>query len=568
MTDPGMKGVKMELILIVDAMSTGENFIMDIVQRDFRPAVIWSWHNEAVFAALSESRKGVELVYDGLADFYTEDPDYEKTLSMVKELSPKLILPGSDMGVELATRLADDLGLPGNPYSRIDNYTNKNIMHRMLLEHGVRGVRGKVVHNWEETIGYYREEGFEGCVLKPYRGASSINVRICENEEQLKEAFDEVWATGNYMGGSEEGMLLEERITGTEYIVNTVSYKGKHKLSALWRHSKKSVQGGGMVYNYTESLKYLEAGCSSLVKYAFSVLDVLGVEYGNVHSEIMIDEKGPVLIEVNCRPMGSHMDADFLDRIWGHHETDLCLDAFLHPDRFLEHIHDPFRPLAKGVKKHLITPRDEDISSASILSLYKWQKSISKARLEKSISGHLKRTVDLSTASGVLYLVSEDIGQLYRDLMFWERAENRYFDMLFSDLRISADQMPKDLMSIKEVIEGIKPVGAVLLLSNKIIHFPESVTVDMGSIAGVKRHFQYGVLDLNYEENEDYEMMSDAFFENTKKIRKDGYLYVPKRTYWHFPCGLESVEMLCEVAGLEIQAPNIDSGELLIARKI
>ena len=48
----------------------------------------------------------------------------------------------------------------------------------------------------------------------------------------------------------------------------------------------------------------------------------------------------------------------------------------------------------------------------------------------------------------------------------------------------------------------------------------------MGSIAGVKRHFQYGVLDLNYEENEDYEMMSDAFFALAGKIRKDGYLYV------------------------------------------
>lgn len=558
----------MERILIIDAMSTGVNFIEDIIQRDFKPVVIWSWHNERIFAALEESRKGIEHLFAGLADFYVEDPDYAETLREVKRLSPKLILPGSDMGVELATRLADDLGLPGNPYQRIDNYTNKNIMHRTLLEHGVRGVRGTVVHNWDEAIGYYHEQGFTGCVLKPYRGASSIDVRVCENEEQLKAAFDEVFASGNYMGGREEGMLLEEQIVGTEYIVNTVSYAGKHKLSALWRHTKKPVPGGGIVYNYTESLNRLEAGCFSLVKYAFSVLNALGVEYGNVHSEIMIDEKGPVLIEVNCRPMGSHMDAEFLDRIWGHHETDLCLDAFLHPKAFLEHIHDPFRPLAKGLKKHLITPREEDISSASILSLFKWQKSVCKARLEKSVSGHLKRTVDLDSAAGVLYLVNEEEGQLYRDLQFWERAESRYFDMLFSNLRPHADQMPENLPAIEKTIAEIRPVGAVLLLSNKITHFAGIVTADLNSVTQIKGHFQYGILDLDFKEEEDYELMADAFFALADKIRKDGYIYVPKRTYWHFPCGLESIEMLCEIGGLEIEAPNIDTGDLLKARKI
>ena len=558
----------MEVILIVDAMSTGENFINDIIQRDFRPAVIWSWHSEQIFNALKDNRKGIEHAYEGKADFYTEDPDYAVTLRKVKEISPKFVLPGSDMGVELATRLADDLGLPGNPYERIDYYTNKDIMHRTLLEHGVRGVRGKVVHNWEETIGYYREEGFTGCVLKPYRGASSIDVRVCENEEQLKEAFDEVFSSGNYMGGREEGMLLEEQIVGTEYIVNTVSYAGKHKLSALWKHTKKPVKGGGMVYDFTESLNRLEAGCTSLVKYAFSVLDTLGVMYGCVHSEIMIDEKGPVLIEVNCRPMGSHMDANFLDRIWGHHETDLCLDAFLHPDAFLEHVCDPFRPLAKGLKKHLITPEEEDIVSASILSLYRRQKSLCRANLEKAISGHLKRTVDLSSAAGVLYLVNEDESQLMRDLQFWERAETRYFNMLFSNRGPAGGQLPEGLMSVEDVIDKIRPVGAVLLLSNEITHLTGSVTTDMASIHAVTQNFQYGILDLNYDETEDYEMMADAFFALADRIRRDGYLYVPKRTYWHFPCGVESVEMLCEVAGLEIEAPDIDSGELLAARKV
>lgn len=557
----------METILIIDAESTGENFIEDILQRGYHPAVMWSWHNQAIFDALKASRNPVEHKYAGVADFYVESQTLEETLEAVRAISPKLILPGSDMGVELATYLADRMGLPGNPYERIAQYTNKYIMHKTLVDNGVRGIRGKIVHNWDEAVSFYREEGFTGCVLKPYRGASSVDVRICESEEQLKEAYDEVFATGNYMGGEEEGMLLQERISGTEYIVNTVSYGGKHRLSALWRHSKKVVPGGGMVYNYTESLNRLEAGCTSLVKYAFSVLDALGVEYGNVHSEIMIDEKGPVLIEVNCRPMGSHMAADFLDRIWGHHETDLCLDAFLHPEVFEAHLHDPYRPLAKGLKKHLINMNERNITSSSILSLFRRQKSACGARLGKAVSDHLRRTVDLSTAAGVLYLVNEDEGQLYRDRLFWENAENEYFDTLFTEKKKSIMEKPDGLKSIEDILSELKLSSSIILLSNDIKQLDGLVVVDSESILKIKDHFQYAILDLVFNENEDYEMMTEDFFALAERVRKGGYIFVPKRTYWHFICGTESIEILCEAAGLQIEAPNVDTGDIVVIYK-
>ena len=55
------------------------------------------------------------------------------------------------------------------------------------------------------------------------------------------------------------------------------------------------------------------------------------IQYGPVHGEYMIDEKGPVLIEVNCRPMGGGMSKQFMDLAFGQHETDSALDAYLDP---------------------------------------------------------------------------------------------------------------------------------------------------------------------------------------------------------------------------------------------
>jgi biotin carboxylase len=557
----------MESIVIVDPFSTGVNFLEDISKRGFHPVGLWSKRSDIIFDLMKEVREPIEHQFRSKAEFFAESDDYEDTLKKVKAIAPKFILPGADLGIELAARLAEDLGLPGNPVSSIPVLTNKFLMHQALIDRGVRGIRGKIVHDWDETVTFYREQGFTGCVLKPYRGASSVDVRICDSEEELKAAFDEVFAVGNYMGGEEEGMLLQEKIAGTEYIVNSVSYDGKHKLSAIWKHSKKKVEGGGMVYNYTETLSRPETGCTALVKYAFDVLDALGVRNGNVHSEFMIDENGPVLIEINCRPMGSDMSSEFLDRIWGHHETDLALDAYLNPEAFLSHIDDPFRPLAKGLKKHLITDREMDVISAPVLSIIKHQKSFCKAKLGKAVSDHLARTVDLDTSAGVVYLVNEDEGQLYRDRDFLERAEMRYFNMLFAGKRADAKEMPKDLETIETVLSKHKLVGSVLLISNEITECPGVTVSAPGNIDDVAGGFRYGVLDLAFREDEDYESIADDFFALAEKVRRGGTVIVPERTYWHLSCGRESVEILCEAAGLLIEAPNAGTGRVVTACK-
>ncbi|MCR4604490.1 MAG: ATP-grasp domain-containing protein [Eubacterium sp.] len=554
----------MDNILIVDAFSTGVNFIGDVKKRGFHPVVLWTKRSEEIFALMEEVRSPIENHHKNDAEFLVECDTYDETLEMVRGLKPRFILPGADLGVELSNKLASDLGLYGNPIDRLPQMTNKFLMHKALTDAGIRGIRGKIIHNREEALSYYHEEGFTACVLKPYRGASSVDVRICDSEEELLTAFDEVFATGNYMGGDEEGMLLQECIKGTEYIVNTVSFGGNHKLSAIWKHSKKKVEGGGMVYNYTETLSRPETGCTELIRYAFDVLDAVGITYGNVHSEFMIDEKGPVLIEVNARPMGSDMSAPFLDKIWGHHETDLALDAYLHPDEFLAHINDPYRPLAKGLKKHLITDKEKDITTAPVLPIIRRLKSFSNARLGKAVSDHLARTVDLDTSAGVVYLANTDERQLIRDRDFLERIETRYFDMLFYGENPWTKEYPTNCKSVQEIIDKIKPVGSVLLYSEEISELEGVTTVNGSSLANSEGGFAYAILDLPDKDRMDAESGADLFFELVGKLRAGGRILVPEMTYRNFPCGAESIEILCEAAGLFIEAPRKGINDVVV----
>ncbi len=559
--------MSMENIVVVDPSSTGENYINDIIQRGFRPVALWSKRNDIVFAAMAGERKATEALFQDRAEFLTERETYEETLAMVKGYAPKLILVGGEVGVELAARLAADLGLPGNPMEKIPVLTNKHLMNQALLDYGIRGIRGAIVHDWEETLAFYREQGLKGCVLKPYRGAGSYGVRVCEREEELKAAFDEVFSTANAMGGDEVGMLLQEKIDGEEYIVNTISCHGLHKFSSIWKYVKKTVAGGGKVYSITEVLDRLETGSSTLVRYAFDVLKALGVTNGIVHSEFMIDEKGPVLIEANCRVMGNHMPAEYMDRMLGHHETDLLLDAYLNPEAFAAHLNEPYRPLAKGFMKNIIVGRDMEAVSAPILSLIRHQKSFYGARIPKAAPGHLDRTIDLATSPGVIYFVNEDYGQLHRDRDFLERIESGYFDMLFSEKAPKADAMPEKLETVEEVLGSLRPRGSVLLLSNELRQLEGAVCVPPAALADAADGYACGIFDMNYRGNEDTVAILDSFFQLADKIRNRGCIAVPQRSYWHLPCGRESIEIMCEAAGLLIEAPGMDSGDTIVIRK-
>lgn len=554
--------------MIVDPFSTGVNFFEDIIIRGYHPIGVWSKRDQQLFDNMFVARNAVEQLYEGRADFIAEQDDYKETCELGKSMNPKFILPGSDFGIELAARLATDLGLPGNHYERIPVLTNKFLMQKSLIEHGLRGIRGKLVHNLEEAIGFYREQGFTGAVLKPYRGNSSIAVRICESEEQLKEAYDEVFETANYMCGDEQAMLLQECIYGTEYIVNSVSCDGNHKLTSIWKYSKKKVEGGGMVYNYTESLSRLETGCSSLVSYAFDVLDALGVKNGNVHGEFMIDKDGPVLIELNARVMGGEMPADYVDRIFGHHETDLALDAYLYPQNFMDHINDPYRPLAKGLKKYLISAKEMDIFSTPVFDIAKRLNSFCEAHTGFFLSDQMPRTVDLTTSPGVILLANEDEARLYRDREFLERVEQSYFNMFFVGKKAVAADMPADLPTLTDLLQETGISGSILILSNETEQVEGMTVTTTDEIRSISGGFQYGIFDLVFEPDEDYRSISESFFELTDKIRRGGAVLVPERTYWHLPCGRESIEILYEAAGLTIEAPRSSKQRYICASRV
>ncbi len=329
--------------------------------------------------------------------------------------------------MELADRLAQALGLPGNPSSSSLLHQNKDQMQEALRKRGLRSIRGKVVHNREEVEDWWRELGAARVVVKPVAGAGS-GLHFCNSLEETLAAAEAEFAGVDYFGRREGALIMQERVEGTEYIVNTVSRDGIHRVTDIWVYDKVSRGQSGNVYNYARILRKLEAGHQELVEYAYQVLDALDFRYGPSHGEYMMTEAGPVLIEVGARPMGGHFPKPLL----GHHLTDVSLDAYLDPEAFERAQKRPYRTSGFLMNKFFITPQGGAVASYPVLAILRCLKTMAGGSLAPAFADfRLPTMVDLDSAPGNILLYSQDEDAVWRDYRILRAIELRCFSALF-----------------------------------------------------------------------------------------------------------------------------------------
>ena len=554
-------------LVIVEILSTGFNYVEDALARGYQPVVL-----EVIYPLAEEDRANLVECQEFARERLPEGTpviraceDYDKVLEQVSNYAPVAIVAGSEFGVEMATRLASDLGLPGNPWEIIGKMTRKDEMHQALADYGIRSIRGRIIRSEADADAFYHELGTTHIVVKRDRSAATLGVHLCEGYDETMEAVraELALATEDKNVGD---ILMQERIIGKEYIVNTVSCAGKHRLVSMWAYDKVHMNGSN-IYNYAESISRLDIGHSALVRYAFDVLDAIGIQYGPVHGEFMVDEQGPVLIEVNCRPMGAGMERPFMEKVFGTHETDCALDAYVDPVKFERDRLAPYRPLRKGVIKIFILPEDVTLDSAPVLQLVQQLPSFYGASFTRLGRDHfLARTKDLETAGGTTFLVHDDERVVMEDCAFLHRLEMQYPQMLFHQLSSAAGVKPVMRMPLKALLQEADCHGATLVFSDTETTAPNAVVVSGKELDAAYDSYENAILDLSRPESfADAESVVEQIFALFKKVRPGGRVLIPESTYCHLPYGATGMEILLHAKGLRIEAPLAGKGRLMIA---
>ncbi|MBQ6098931.1 MAG: ATP-grasp domain-containing protein [Methanobrevibacter sp.] len=563
----------MRNIIIVQCMSTGKNYVQDIIDRNCNPVVLEMnpfGDSEDALAYQEEVKAEYELIENDFDLIYEKDT-YEETLEMVREFDPLIIVPGTEDGVILATRLANDLDLLCNPIENIDALTLKDEMQNRLAENGLRSIKGKVVRSVDEAIEYYDAEGLDGVVVKPVYSAASVGVRLCSNRHEMIEAVKEVFNLTGVYGNELNELVIQERINGQEYVVDTVSCNGIHRVTMIWKYNKIETAEGGNIYDYDETVNELGIGESELVEYAYDVADALGVKYGPVHGEYMVDENGPVLIEVNCRPHGGSLDRKFMDFISGQHETDSALDSYLNPEKFNLERMKGYHLFAQGVVKSFIVPKDLIAKSSPMNSIGVNLKSFFKTDLNPIESPKtFSKTQDLETDGGTVYLAHEDPNQLQRDIDFIRDLEKRAFQLVLSeelrdDVVIDDNEISK---GIESLMNEIKAYGTSLLVTENVFDNLNVSQVSIDDLNEIKGTFDCVVINLNKSLSDmNADEIAKRFLDIFDKVKFGGLIFIPKTTYDFMPNSRLGAEALLKVLDFKIELPIHKLNRMVIASK-
>ena len=562
----------MRNIVVVEAISTGYNFIRDIANRNYNPVILDmnvkpTEDNKPYQAMVKSAYDKIDVDYDLI---FKKDT-YEETLEMVRQYDPVLVIPGAERGVRLATRLANDLNLKGNPIENIDAMTLKDKMHERLAEHGLRHIVGRSVKSVEEAIEFYDEAGLEEVVVKPVYSAGSVGVKVCLNKEEMINAFNALINKFNFYGDEVTEIIIQERIKGDEYIVNTVSCEGTHRVTTMWKYHKIRTLEGDQICDSAYTIHELNIGDAELVEYAYSVADAMGIKYGPIHGEYMVDDEGPILIEVNCRPSGPNMDAEYLDMISGQHETDSIIDAYLNPKEFFIQRNQKYELYAYGVLKLFIVPEDIIAKSSPMTLISKRLKSFFTISQE-TIDGSqfFVKTQDVETTGGTVYLAHEDGYTIHNDLNFLRNVEKYAFELVLSE---GSDKrmLPDDdsyLDDVKITLDKVKHLGATLFVTDQIVDDNDVLQVSCDNLDDVKGDFNAVLINLNrtFIDLEDDEIVS-VFLRIIDKVKVGGLIFIPESTYKYSPHGRRGVEALIRVENLKLELPLDNFNRMVIATK-
>lgn len=341
----------------------------------------------------------------------------EETCRELKARNVGCVIAGCEMGVELSDQLSERLGMVSNGTRLSPARRNKWLMGEALQKRGVRTAGAFSSPHLDQILDWVRVHGNWPVVIKPLCSSGSDGVRLCRNEAEVQSAFQDIISQPDVFDAANEEVLVQEFLSGTEFAVDTVSYSGRHKVVAFWEYGAPVADRSSLGSGSMELLPYSSSLNQRLVPYVTSVLDALDIKNGPAHCEIIWHDDCPIIVEVGARLNGGNNPS--LSRLCGcDSQIDMTLDAYLHPERFLEHVDEPYL-LSKRAMRVFLTPRPGD----RLKSLPRFDE-VEQLDSFNELRFWAKPGQILSRIAGWVLLVHEDRAVIHQDLQQIRRLEN------------------------------------------------------------------------------------------------------------------------------------------------
>lgn len=201
-----------------------------------------------------------------------------------------------------AAAVAAALGLSCHSPETIAWVHDKQAMRERLAQTGVDRTASARVTDVAGLRAFVEAHGLP-CIVKPVRGTGSAGVAAVRNIDEAEAAFARAAESSGTASSTE--VLVERFHEGPQFSVEAFSEEGDHEIVAITR-------------KFSDPVGFVELGHvvpavldgeqrEDVEVYVRSLLDALGIGYGITHTELVLTQDGPRVIETHVRVAGDEI---------------------------------------------------------------------------------------------------------------------------------------------------------------------------------------------------------------------------------------------------------------------
>ncbi len=404
--------MKINYAVIVDGYSSGGEFAQQLKQEGI--ACIHIQSNLEIPPVYKSTFKPEDYV---LRLIYNSAEGIECLMHQLMPYQPLFIIPGAEPGIELADTLSYRFNLDCNEYALSPARRDKYLMQQRIAAFGLAAIPQIKSSN----LAVLKEWAVQQCrwplVVKPLNSAGGDGVAICYNLTELAAAYSAIMSEAvNMLLLPNTEVLLQHYIAGEEFVVNTVSKNGRHVLCEIWKY-KRFKSATGYIYDSASLCEYCPEQRQSLITYAYQVADSLGIRFGAMHAEIILNEGNPILVEAAARVMGGNLPMVLLSGcLKGRNQSTMNLLSYAQPEKFDALASQPYQLAKHMTAVFLVAHQSGILNSINYLLEIKALPSFQGIKLRIKPGDAVVATVNYETSPGMLYLAHENADVLERDI--------------------------------------------------------------------------------------------------------------------------------------------------------
>ena len=369
------------------------------------------------------------------------------------------IIPGANTGVEVAEQLASRFGTRCNGIQSIRQCLDKDKIQRVVA----KAPAGELLPVVEQALcrteadarAFYENiqaKGSEKVVAKPRDGTGDACLMLCQSIDEAVFAFKNIHQQENVLGATHDGALLQEFITGKEYVVDGMSRNGEYKILALWECERRSFNGCDFV-PFSMSLKlcsgieevavvnFARQTVAAMGKFSISPclswiillshflssyvisFDLLsfvhvGLQNGPSSVKIMIPKSTNMPLLLECNASCHDQDGSWItlvDECVGYSQVDATLSCFVRPDGYDELPAQVDTMRAEGMEVYLVSSSRGLVRDIVGLQTIRALPSCKRVDMFTQPGAHVIPTCDYYSRVGTVVLVNKDKTQLMQD---------------------------------------------------------------------------------------------------------------------------------------------------------